>query len=233
MADLLRNADTSAATGSIPDKINHADKSEDPCGDAARLATTVEEGETDQTHGKVFIDVNGNGITGSTKPSTGSETRQYSRGRRQPLPRPRCCLRTTSAVNMSQTSPMNDDISATIPAGIWSSTGGKCKIYRDPITTRPTYEEPLGDGARLHGWLIPNQNESNTWQATVAMLPAGRPTYYGIGQPPETVGCIQIRSLPDEPAALETRIRVKGEDDDWQAPVRFKKTGTIRFVPKK
>ena len=34
--------------------------------------------------------------------------------------------------------------------------------------------QPLGDGARLHGWLTPDPSETNTWQATLAMLFAGK-----------------------------------------------------------
>mmetsp|Transcript_76199 Transcript_76199/g.150709 ORF Transcript_76199/g.150709 Transcript_76199/m.150709 type:complete len:207 (-) Transcript_76199:105-725(-) len=127
------------------------------------------------------------------------------------------------------------------PTGSWCSSGGTCKIARDMITNRPTFEEPLGDGGRLHGWLDPVANESNTWQGSLALLPAGRQPWYGpsFGEPPEIVGSIQVRTLPDEnPAAIETRIRVKDEDEDWQKPVRFQRKdgeqhdSTLKSAPK-
>merc|ERR1711956_168028 len=86
--------------------------------------------------------------------------------------------------------------------------------------------EPLGDGGRLHGWLDPVAAEANTWQGSLALLPAGKQPWYGpsFGEPPEIVGSIKVRSLPDEePAAIETQIRVKDEDEDWQKPVRFRR----------
>merc|ERR1712008_520606 len=127
------------------------------------------------------------------------------------------------------------------PTGSWSSAGGTCKISRDPITNRPTFEEPLGDGGRLHGWLDPVAAEANTWQGSLALLPAGKQPWYGpsFGEPPEIVGSIKVRSLPDEePAAIETQIRVKDEDEDWQKPVRFQRKdgeqqdSTVKSAPK-
>mmetsp|Transcript_68236 Transcript_68236/g.172644 ORF Transcript_68236/g.172644 Transcript_68236/m.172644 type:complete len:95 (+) Transcript_68236:57-341(+) len=48
--------------------------------------------------------------------------------------------------------------------GAWDSGKGKCRIGKDPITARLTYEEPLEDGERLHGWLDPVAGETSVWQ---------------------------------------------------------------------
>uniref|UniRef100_A0A7S4RTM7 Uncharacterized protein n=1 Tax=Alexandrium monilatum TaxID=311494 RepID=A0A7S4RTM7_9DINO len=117
---------------------------------------------------------------------------------------------------------------ADLPLGNWASDAGKCRIFKDPITSRLAYEEPLAEGRRLHGWLNPVQGEEPLWRGSLALLEAGRPPWYGpsFGPEPEMVGSIQVRHLPGgegEDAAMETQIRVAEEDTDWQSPVRFRK----------
>mmetsp|Transcript_49075 Transcript_49075/g.110383 ORF Transcript_49075/g.110383 Transcript_49075/m.110383 type:complete len:184 (+) Transcript_49075:66-617(+) len=111
------------------------------------------------------------------------------------------------------------------PLGSWSSETGKCRIFKDPITNRLAYEESIGEGRRLHGWLDPVTDEKGIWRGTLALLEAGKPPWYGpsFGPAPETVGSIQVRPIADsDPAAMETQIKVADEDEEWQKPVRFK-----------
>ena len=37
--------------------------------------------------------------------------------------------------------------------GTWFSAKGECRVFRDRLTSKLTYEEPLGEGVRLHGFL--------------------------------------------------------------------------------
>ena len=97
----------------------------------------------------------------------------------------------------------------------------------DPVCGRLTYEEFVGgEGRRLHGWLHLAASGGTLWRGDLALLePGGRPWYgppWHRGQAPEAVGSIQVRPIPgSSPAAMETQIKVAGEDDDWQEPVRF------------
>eukprot|EP00928_Gymnodinium_smaydae_P065257 TRINITY_DN48427_c0_g1_i1.p1 TRINITY_DN48427_c0_g1~~TRINITY_DN48427_c0_g1_i1.p1 ORF type:complete len:190 (-),score=42.63 TRINITY_DN48427_c0_g1_i1:138-707(-) len=112
------------------------------------------------------------------------------------------------------------------PLGSWASDSGSCRVYRDPITSRLSYEESIGEGRRLHGWLDKVAGKDALWQGSLALLEAGKGPWYGpsFGPPPETVGDIQVRRLAGEKdsAEMETQIRVKDEDTDWQPAVRFR-----------
>merc|ERR1719384_1369797 len=103
------------------------------------------------------------------------------------------------------------------------------------MTARLTYEEPMEEGARLHGWLNQVEGETMLWEGTLAILEKGRGPWYGpsFGAPPEVVGKIRVRLLPvaegekgdkGEPS-METQIMVDGEDTDWQAPTKFNLEG--------
>eukprot|EP00416_Gambierdiscus_australes_P022958 CAMPEP_0171065288 /NCGR_PEP_ID=MMETSP0766_2-20121228/6754_1 /TAXON_ID=439317 /ORGANISM="Gambierdiscus australes, Strain CAWD 149" /LENGTH=205 /DNA_ID=CAMNT_0011521367 /DNA_START=18 /DNA_END=636 /DNA_ORIENTATION=- len=124
------------------------------------------------------------------------------------------------------------------PLGAWASDTGKCRIFKDSITGRLTYEEPLPNDRRLHGWLDRVEQELSLWRGSLSLLEAGQAPWYGpsFGPQPETVGSIQVRSLPatafdstgteragDGEATMETQIRVAEEDTTWQPPVRFRR----------
>merc|ERR1719487_202634 len=89
--------------------------------------------------------------------------------------------------------------------GTWDSGKGKCRIGKDMITARLFYEEALAEGERLHGWLNTVDKEKSLWQGSLGLLKAGRGPWYGpsFGEPPQTVGDIQVRLLPDQkPSAM-------------------------------
>ena len=75
----------------------------------------------------------------------------------------------------------------------------------------------------MHGWLDRIPGEASVWQGTLGFLEKERGPWYGpsFGFEPEMAGCIQAQLLPSDRVSMETRIRVNGEDDDWQPPDRF------------
>lgn len=114
--------------------------------------------------------------------------------------------------------------------GEWISDKGECFIGEDRITSRLAFEEPLGDGSRVHGWLVKQEPGTTAddgslacWQATLTLLDEGQGPWYGpsFGQEPEALGDIQVRLLVS--GGLQTRIRVADEDTDWQPPVTFRR----------
>jgi len=112
--------------------------------------------------------------------------------------------------------------------GTWVSYKGECRIFEDHITSRLAYEELLqdGDGQRLHGWLVQKGSQAEgVFQASLSILEEDEGVWYGpsFGEQPEAVGDIQVRLLRkgSGPPELETRIRVKEEDSEWQEPVTF------------
>mmetsp|Transcript_13008 Transcript_13008/g.40206 ORF Transcript_13008/g.40206 Transcript_13008/m.40206 type:complete len:219 (+) Transcript_13008:54-710(+) len=114
--------------------------------------------------------------------------------------------------------------------GQWVSAKGECYVFEDHRTSRLTYEESLDNGCRLHGFLtklegIREDGVAMAWQAELAILDEEENPWYGpsFGEPPEPVGDIQVRYRPGLACQLETRIRVAGEDDDWQAPLTLRR----------
>jgi len=123
--------------------------------------------------------------------------------------------------------------------GYWGSTKGECRIFEDHMTSQLSYEEPLPDGCRLHGFLLPDDEAASAsasasasacegmrcWQAELVILDEDQRPWYGpsFGERPEVVGDIQVTLRPGTPAILETRIRVAEEDTDWQSPVSFRR----------
>lgn len=114
--------------------------------------------------------------------------------------------------------------------GEWISEKGRCVIREDRMTSRLAYEEPLGDGSRLHGWLLKQDAgkiaagvDDVVWEAALVMLDEGQMPWYGpsFGEEPEALGDIQVRLRPS--GSLETRIRVTDEDTEWQPPVAFRR----------
>merc|ERR1719174_2037694 len=106
--------------------------------------------------------------------------------------------------------------------GQWKSSGGECRIFLDSMTRRLAYEELLGDGSRLHGWLVRKGSEL-CWQSTLWILDEDQTPWYGpsFGEEPDRVGDILVRLLPGRPVKIQTQIRVADEDNDWQPPVTF------------
>mmetsp|Transcript_64688 Transcript_64688/g.189258 ORF Transcript_64688/g.189258 Transcript_64688/m.189258 type:complete len:234 (-) Transcript_64688:47-748(-) len=107
--------------------------------------------------------------------------------------------------------------------GEWVSAKGECCIFEDHRTSRLSYEESLDNGCRLHGFLskldgFREEGVTMVWEAELAILESDEEPWYGpsFGERPEPVGDIQVRFLPGSPVTLESRIRVAGEDDDWQ-----------------
>lgn len=122
--------------------------------------------------------------------------------------------------------------------GDWVSESGECHIFEDRMTRRLSYEERFDDGGRLHGWLVRIPVEEMeaadvrdgvaSWQATLWLLNDHQGPWYGpsFGEEPESVGDIQVRIRPGNVIALESQIRVKAEDgeyDDWQSTVTWRK----------
>uniref|UniRef100_A0A7S1M5M7 Uncharacterized protein n=1 Tax=Alexandrium catenella TaxID=2925 RepID=A0A7S1M5M7_ALECA len=107
--------------------------------------------------------------------------------------------------------------------GQWVCDKGDCSLFQDHRTNRLTYEEPLGNGSRLHGFLTKlngfrEEGVAMAWEADLSILDEDEDPWYGpsCGEQPESVGDIQVRYRVG--SRLETRIRVDGEDDDWQPP---------------
>mmetsp|Transcript_7448 Transcript_7448/g.20111 ORF Transcript_7448/g.20111 Transcript_7448/m.20111 type:complete len:180 (-) Transcript_7448:95-634(-) len=105
--------------------------------------------------------------------------------------------------------------------GNWKSAKGGCRVFEDHITSRLSYEEPIGDGSRLHGWLVKRDDEQ-IWESSLSVLEEGERPWYGpsFGEEPESVGDIRVRLTGK---GVETQIRVDGEDNDWQPPVCFRR----------
>lgn len=107
--------------------------------------------------------------------------------------------------------------------GKWVSEKGSCRIGRDTMTARLSYEEAV-ESQRLHGWLDPVAGETTSWKGTLALLKEGQGPWYGpsFGPAPDFVGDIKVRLVPGESPSLETQIRVADEDTEFQPPVSFK-----------
>mmetsp|Transcript_57650 Transcript_57650/g.115483 ORF Transcript_57650/g.115483 Transcript_57650/m.115483 type:complete len:234 (-) Transcript_57650:63-764(-) len=112
--------------------------------------------------------------------------------------------------------------------GDWVSAKGECCVFEDHRTHKLSYEEFLDNGCRLHGFLTKlngfrEDGIAMAWEASLAILDQDEDPWYGpsFGEPPEPVGDIQVRLRSN--SVLETRIRVAGEDDDWQPPSIFRK----------
>lgn len=99
--------------------------------------------------------------------------------------------------------------------GSWVSEKGECRI--EDLGDRLRYTEPMQDGQRLQGWLERTDCALPRWQAALSLQPAAD----GADGPdlPEPVGDIELRLVLGSPSKLQARIRVAGEDDDWQPPV--------------
>eukprot|EP00927_Polykrikos_kofoidii_P079424 TRINITY_DN76209_c0_g1_i1.p1 TRINITY_DN76209_c0_g1~~TRINITY_DN76209_c0_g1_i1.p1 ORF type:complete len:288 (-),score=61.34 TRINITY_DN76209_c0_g1_i1:172-1035(-) len=113
--------------------------------------------------------------------------------------------------------------------GDWVSEGGTCRVSEDTMTKRLYYEEPTGDGSRILGWLDnPVEEDGNVaWEAVLSLLEEGARPWYGpsFGEPPEPLGDIRVLLMPGEPATMETKIRILGEDEDWGNPVLWAQCG--------
>lgn len=99
--------------------------------------------------------------------------------------------------------------------GFWVSEKGECRV--DDVGGRLRYTEPMGGGQHLWGWLERLDGALPRWQAALSLQPAAS----GVEAPdlPEPVGDIELRLILGSPPKLQARIRVAGEDDDWQPPV--------------
>jgi len=126
----------------------------------------------------------------------------------------------------------------------WESKNGKCKIFKDTMTSKLAYEEAMGDdGGRLFGFLrrleevnrrplvLERLGESPpVWfQAEIFYLGEGDLPWYGpsFGEKPDKEGDIEVVFIPSDPARLETRIRVADEDEEWQPPTVFSPAGKL------
>lgn len=118
--------------------------------------------------------------------------------------------------------------------GDWVSCKGECRVFLDHMTSKLSYEEVISDdGDRLHGFLEPveapaaegSAAELLCWRADLVVLEDGQMAWYGpsFGEKPETVGDVQVLLRLGDSPRLETRIRVEGEDTDWQEPVKFRR----------
>merc|ERR1712125_136521 len=89
------------------------------------------------------------------------------------------------------------------------------------VTARLSYTEPIEDGMRVHGWLDPVPGKTSVWQGRLALLEKGKGPWYGpsFGPPPEVVGDIQVCWL--KPKHMETRIKMKDEDEDFGEATPF------------
>lgn len=118
--------------------------------------------------------------------------------------------------------------------GVWVSEKGASKVFKDHMTHQLSYEESLGNGARLHSfieWQQGGESEGDdleVYEGEVTWLDAGERPWYGpsFGEKPEGIGCIQVSYRAEfglRPAQLQIRIRVEEEDTDWQEPVHFQR----------
>lgn len=120
--------------------------------------------------------------------------------------------------------------------GVWSSKKGEVRVSHDPMTNKLAYEEPLGEGVSLHGFLERREVPPDTllfagtqaplcWQAEVSILEDGAMPWYGpsFGERPKVEGEVQVLLRIGESPLLETRIRIADEGSDWEEPTTFQR----------
>lgn len=120
--------------------------------------------------------------------------------------------------------------------GVWSSKKGEVRVSHDPMTYKLAYEEPLGEGVSLHGFLEPREVPPDTlllagtqaplcWQAEVSILEDGAMPWYGpsFGERPKAEGEVQVLLRIGESPLLEIRIRTADEGTDWEEPTTFQR----------